>query len=105
MPHEILPNGTFSMYMLYYFCGFEVKVVFFSRSIDFDSVDNRLYWTDVSVKSISRAFMNGSQMEPVVEFGLSFPDGMAVDWLARNIYWADMGSNRYEKLSFSLGLI
>ncbi|KAK3878186.1 hypothetical protein Pcinc_017158 [Petrolisthes cinctipes] len=65
-------------------------------SIDFDSVDNRLYWTDVSVKSISRAFMNGSQMEPVVEFGLSFPDGMAVDWLARNIYWADMGSNRIE---------
>lgn len=68
-------------------------------------MDNRLYWTDVSVKSISRAFMNGSQMEPVVEFGLSFPDGMAVDWLSRNIYWADMGSNRYGKLSFSLGLI
>nr|XP_045620165.1 low-density lipoprotein receptor-related protein 6-like [Procambarus clarkii] len=67
-----------------------------AMSIDFDSVDNRLYWTDIRVKSISRAFMNGSQMEPVIELGLSFPEGMAVDWLARNIYWADMGNNRIE---------
>lgn len=65
-------------------------------AIDFDSIDNRLYWTDISVKSISRAFMNGSQKEPVVEFGLAYPEGMAVDWLARNIYWADMGNNRIE---------
>lgn len=34
-------------------------------------------------------------MEPVVEFGLAYPEGMAVDWLARNIYWADMGNNRW----------
>lgn len=64
------------------------------RAIDFDSIDNRLYWTDVSAKSISRAFMNGSQLEPVIEFGLEYPEGMAVDWLARNIYWADMGNHR-----------
>ncbi|XP_050692314.1 low-density lipoprotein receptor-related protein 6-like [Eriocheir sinensis] len=67
-----------------------------AMAIDFDSIDNRLYWTDISVKSISRAFMNGSQMERVVEFGLAYPEGMAVDWLARNIYWADMGNNRIE---------
>ena len=70
---------------------------FHFRSIDFDSIDNRLYWTDISVKSISRAFMNGSQLEPVIEFGLEFPEGMAVDWLARNIYWTDMGNNRFGK--------
>ncbi|XP_064097645.1 low-density lipoprotein receptor-related protein 6-like [Macrobrachium nipponense] len=67
-----------------------------AMSIDFDSIDNRLYWTDISVKSISRAFMNGSQLEPVIEFGLEYPEGMAVDWLARNIYWTDMGNNRIE---------
>lgn len=70
------------------------KCILHGRSIDFDSIDNRLYWTDISIKSISRAFMNGSQMEPVVEFGLAYPEGMAVDWLARNIYWTDMGNNR-----------
>ncbi|KAK7073342.1 Low-density lipoprotein receptor-related protein 6 [Halocaridina rubra] len=67
-----------------------------AMSIDFDSIENRLYWTDISVKSISRAFMNGSQLEPVIEFGLEYPEGMAVDWLARNIYWTDMGNNRIE---------
>ncbi|XP_042878926.1 low-density lipoprotein receptor-related protein 6-like [Penaeus japonicus] len=67
-----------------------------AMAIDFDSIDNRLYWTDIRAKSISRAFMNGSQLEPVVEFGLEYPEGMAVDWLARNIYWADMGNHRIE---------
>lgn len=32
----------------------------------------------------------------VVEFGLEYPEGMAVDWVAHNIYWADMGSHRVE---------
>lgn len=40
--------------------------------------------------------MNGSNLEVVVEFGLEYPEGMAVDWVAHNIYWADMGSHRVE---------
>ena len=32
----------------------------------------------------------------VVEFGLDFPDGMAVDWVAGNVYWTDMSFNRIE---------
>ena len=67
-----------------------------ASALDFDVVDNRIYWTDIGVKSISRAFMNGSNLEVVVEFGLEYPEGMAVDWVAHNIYWADMGSHRVE---------
>jgi low density lipoprotein receptor-related protein 5/6 len=44
--------------------------------LDFDITDNRIYWTDVKVKAISRAFMNGSDMEKIVEFGLDSPEGM-----------------------------
>lgn len=40
--------------------------------------------------------MNGSKVEPIVEFGLNYPEGMAVDWVAQNLYWTDMGSNRIE---------
>lgn len=40
--------------------------------------------------------MNGSALEPVVEFGLDYPEGMAVDWLGKNLYWADTGTNRIE---------
>ncbi|KFQ08656.1 Low-density lipoprotein receptor-related protein 6, partial [Haliaeetus albicilla] len=50
----------------------------------------------VSLQTISRAFMNGSALEHVVEFGLDYPEGMAVDWLGKNLYWADTGTNRIE---------
>uniref|UniRef100_A0A8C8JNS3 EGF-like domain-containing protein n=1 Tax=Oncorhynchus tshawytscha TaxID=74940 RepID=A0A8C8JNS3_ONCTS len=47
-------------------------------------------------QTISRAFMNGSSVEHVIEFGLDYPEGMAVDWMGRNVYWADTGTNRIE---------
>ena len=40
--------------------------------------------------------MNGSALEHIIEFGLDYPEGMAVDWVAHNIYWADTGKNRIE---------
>ncbi|XP_048887171.1 low-density lipoprotein receptor-related protein 5-like [Brienomyrus brachyistius] len=67
-----------------------------ASALDFDVSENRIYWTDVSAKTISRAFMNGSLVERVIEFGLDYPEGMAVDWMGRNLYWADTGTNRIE---------
>ncbi|OXB59694.1 hypothetical protein ASZ78_012615, partial [Callipepla squamata] len=67
-----------------------------ASALDFDVSDNRIYWTDVSLKTISRAFMNGSSVEHVIEFGLDYPEGMAVDWMGKNLYWADTGTNRIE---------
>uniref|UniRef100_A0AAR2KMR7 Low density lipoprotein receptor-related protein 5 n=1 Tax=Pygocentrus nattereri TaxID=42514 RepID=A0AAR2KMR7_PYGNA len=67
-----------------------------ASALDFDVAENRIFWTDVSTKTISRAFMNGSGVEAVIEFGLDYPEGMAVDWMGRNIYWADTGTNRIE---------
>ncbi|XP_062917915.1 low-density lipoprotein receptor-related protein 5-like isoform X1 [Mobula hypostoma] len=67
-----------------------------ASALDFDVSDNRIYWTDISLKTISRAFMNGSSVEHVIEFGLDYPEGMAVDWLSKNLYWADTGTNRIE---------
>ena len=40
--------------------------------------------------------MNGSALEHVVDFGLDYPEGMAVDWVAHNMYWADTGRRRIE---------
>ncbi|XP_048340184.1 low-density lipoprotein receptor-related protein 5 isoform X2 [Sphaerodactylus townsendi] len=67
-----------------------------ASALDFDVSDNRIYWTDISLKTISRAFMNGSAVEHVIEFGLDYPEGMAVDWMGKNLYWADTGTNRIE---------
>ncbi|KAL4225758.1 Low-density lipoprotein receptor-related protein 6 [Mactra antiquata] len=67
-----------------------------AMSIDFDIGDNRIYWTDGKLLSISRAFLNGSSIEHIVEFGITGPEGMAVDWVSRNIYWADSKTGRIE---------
>ncbi|XP_044537993.1 low-density lipoprotein receptor-related protein 5 [Gracilinanus agilis] len=67
-----------------------------ASALDFDVSNNHIYWTDVSLKTISRAYMNGSSVEHVIQFGLDYPEGMAVDWMGRNLYWADTGTNRIE---------
>jgi low density lipoprotein receptor-related protein 5/6 len=64
-------------------------------SLDFDMSDGGImYWSDLndkkkSPKSISRAFLNGTNVEVIIEFGLESPDSIAVDWVANNIYWSD----------------
>ncbi|VDI30227.1 low density lipoprotein receptor-related protein 5/6 [Mytilus galloprovincialis] len=65
-------------------------------AIDYDINDNRIYWTDATERTISRAFMNGSAVEKVIQYGLEYPEDMVVDWVAKNIYWVDTGSKRIE---------
>ena len=35
-------------------------------------------------------------MRRVVQFGLSQPEGLAVDWIAHSLYWTDFGRGRVE---------
>lgn len=72
-----------------------VKEVFV---LDFDVIDNWIYWIDILFKIISRVFMNGSVLEYVVEFGLDYLEGMVVDWFGKNLYWVDIGMNWIEVL-------
>jgi len=45
---------------------------------------------------ITSANLDGSDMQRVVEFGVSQPEGLAVDWIAHNLYWTDFGQGRVE---------
>lgn len=56
----------------------------------------RIYWSDSKLKTIMRAYINGSEPQRVIEQGLASPDGIAVDWLGLNIYWTDPVNNRIE---------
>ncbi|KAA8596151.1 hypothetical protein FQN60_011442 [Etheostoma spectabile] len=65
-------------------------------SLDYDSVDGKLYYTDVTLDVIRRANLDGTGMETVISQGLKTTDGLAVDWVARNMYWTDTGRNTIE---------
>ncbi|XP_056113822.1 low-density lipoprotein receptor-related protein 4 isoform X1 [Rhinichthys klamathensis goyatoka] len=65
-------------------------------SLDYDSVERKLYYTDVSLDVIRRVNLDGSNMETVISHGLKTTDGLAVDWVARNMYWTDTGRNTIE---------
>ena len=67
-----------------------------ARALDFNVDEMQVYWTDGTQKTISRAFLNGSHTELIIEVDLSFPDGLAVDWIAKNLYWTDASNHRIE---------
>ncbi|KAL4236222.1 lipoprotein receptor-related protein [Mactra antiquata] len=73
-----------------------------SIALDFDYDDGLMFWTDVGLEKIISAKVDGdavlvSDKKTIVSNGnndVSFsPDGLAVDWLYKHIYWTDTGSN------------
>ncbi|KPP76751.1 low-density lipoprotein receptor-related protein 2-like, partial [Scleropages formosus] len=57
-------------------------------ALDFDRVDRRLYWIDVTRRVVERMFYNGTGRETVVN-GVLHGEGLAVDWVGRKLYWVD----------------
>lgn len=55
-----------------------------------------IYWSDIKLKVIMRAYINGSDPQRVVDLGLAFPEGVTIDWIGENIYWADRVAHRIE---------
>ena len=43
-----------------------------------------------------RSFLNGSHVEPFISTGIELLEGMAIDWIGRNVYWADSSTNKIE---------
>ncbi|XP_047035510.1 prolow-density lipoprotein receptor-related protein 1-like, partial [Helicoverpa zea] len=59
----------------------------------------QLYWTDVVDDNIYRGTIVGgalSGIEPVVRQGLSTAEGLAVDWVAGNLYWVESSLHQIE---------
>ncbi|CAB1347080.1 unnamed protein product, partial [Coregonus sp. 'balchen'] len=62
-------------------------------ALDFHFNHSLLYWTDVVEDKIYRGRLSDSGgvtgIEVVVQHGLATPEGLAVDWIAGNLYWID----------------
>ena len=63
-------------------------------ALDYDKVEDRLYWTQYG--QISRAFLNGSSQEAIIDENLYTTYGLAVDSVGRNIYWTNVGKSMLE---------
>uniref|UniRef100_A0A0K2T8A8 EGF-like domain-containing protein n=1 Tax=Lepeophtheirus salmonis TaxID=72036 RepID=A0A0K2T8A8_LEPSM len=73
-------------------------------ALDFDWESECLFWSEVTKR--------GSQLKKKCNFGneeneeiqrlvtLRNPDGIAIDWVAKNLYWCDKGSDMIEVSNF-----
>ena len=58
-------------------------------AVDFDYTEGRIFWSTNSPKGIKSAKMDGSDVKSIIKLPRSSPDGMAVDWVGRNLYFCE----------------
>ncbi len=56
-----------------------------------------LFWATWGRRpSITRARMDGSLIEPIIQNGISIPNGVAMDYMTDTLYWTDAGYHHIE---------
>ena len=50
-----------------------------------------MYFASTTLRQIERVDLSGGSREVVVSGGLDSPEGLAVDWIHRRLYWTDRG--------------
>ncbi|KAJ8961610.1 hypothetical protein NQ314_005912 [Rhamnusium bicolor] len=87
-------------------------------ALDYDWATQCIYWSDVtqlgsSIKRLCDYKKNTTEVEVLHQPTLQNPDGLAVDWVGRNIYWCDKGldtievsslDGKYRKILYAKGL-
>ena len=58
-------------------------------AVDFDYKEKRVFWSSNSPKGIKSAKMDGTDVRTIIKLPRSSPDGIAVDWVGRNLYFCE----------------
>ncbi|KAM6219254.1 low-density lipoprotein receptor-related protein 8 isoform 5-T5 [Rhynchocyon petersi] len=65
-------------------------------ALDVEVATNRIYWCDLSYRKIYSAYMDKAsdpaEQEVLIDGQLHSPEGLAVDWVHKHIYWTDSGN-------------
>lgn len=59
------------------------------RSIALYSSKGLIFWTEVEVERIGKAFMDGTSKKYIVTNKIRWPNGVAIDFTAERLYWTD----------------
>ena len=65
-------------------------------AVEYDHVEDKVYWTDISNGFLASGFRNATSVQRFLSCNIGSPEGMAIDWVGRNIYWTDVKSKRIE---------
>uniref|UniRef100_A0A3B3SQG6 Low density lipoprotein receptor-related protein 8, apolipoprotein e receptor n=1 Tax=Paramormyrops kingsleyae TaxID=1676925 RepID=A0A3B3SQG6_9TELE len=57
-------------------------------ALDVDVATNKMYWCDLFHRKI---YSDSSQQITLIDSALHSPEGLAIDWIHKNLYWTDSG--------------
>ncbi|XP_047581435.1 low-density lipoprotein receptor-related protein 8 isoform X14 [Lutra lutra] len=65
-------------------------------ALDVEVATNRIFWCDLSYRKIYSAYLDKAsdpaEQEVLIDEQLHSPEGLAVDWVHKHIYWTDSGN-------------
>ena len=68
-------------------------------AVDFCFAEGFVFWTGIGLEKIKRIRVTGDtrKVEDVISVGLKKPEGLAVDWIAKKLYWTDCRDSDWER--------
>ena len=67
-----------------------------SHAADFYYKEKYIFVVDSGLEKLFRVKTDGSEFKTIIDSGLEDPEGLAVDWVAKNIYIVDAGRELIE---------
>lgn len=56
-------------------------------ALDFDYMEQKMYFCDVTAKTIFRTTIGTNEKEAVIRHDSHGLEGISIDWIARKLYW------------------
>lgn len=79
--------------------GRPISMAQMAIGLDKDCAEGRVYWSDITAKAIYSSKYDGADKKIFISDDIISPEGVAVDWVSRRIYWTDSAKDTIEVAS------